>query len=76
LISSLWVNEWIKFVHKNNDLKEAPPGPIDNRDLELKLVIDENFESLKKNQDYYLLTKDVWEFFFNIYGGGPTITRN
>jgi hypothetical protein len=26
--------------------------------------------------DYYLLTQEVWEFFFNIYGGGPTILMN
>ena len=26
LISGVWIQEWIKFAHKNNDLKEPPPG--------------------------------------------------
>lgn len=36
-------------MHKNNDLKETPPGYIDNNDLEQKLVVDENYEAFKKN---------------------------
>jgi ubiquitin C-terminal hydrolase len=28
------VNQWIKFVQKNDDLREAPPGPIKNDSLE------------------------------------------
>jgi hypothetical protein len=40
------------------------------------LVIEEKIDLLKKNVDYYILTKDVWEFFLSIYGGGPTITKN
>jgi hypothetical protein len=45
-------------------------------DLETNLVIFDRRDQLKKNIDYYLLTKEVWEFFFNIYGGGPTILMN
>lgn len=76
LISSIWVNQWIKFVQKNDYLKESPPGPIKNEDLEEFLVFKDKKDSLKKNEDYYLLTREVWEFFFNIYGGGPTIVIN
>jgi hypothetical protein len=76
LISSKWINEWIKFVQKNDNLAESPPGPINNSDLELILVIEDRPEKLKKNVDYFMLTKEVWDFFFNIYGGGPTITVN
>lgn len=57
-------------------MKESPPGPICNESLEKDLVIEENFNKVKKNVDYYFLTKEVWEFFFNIYGGGPAIMIN
>jgi hypothetical protein len=40
------------------------------------LVFKDNREKLRKNVDYYLLTREVWDFFFNIYGGGPAIVMN
>jgi ubiquitin C-terminal hydrolase len=43
--------------------------------LKKKLVIEEDL-SLQKNKDYYMFQKAVWEFFFNIYGGGPIIIMN
>eukprot|EP00347_Sterkiella_histriomuscorum_P013357 403365027 len=76
LVSNEWVNDWFKFAQKNHKLQYKPPGPILNDFLEQELVINENFDKLKKNQDYFLFTKDVWEFFFNIYGGGPVISIN
>lgn len=57
-------------------MQYGPPGPIMNDYLEKELVINENHHSLKKNTDFFMLTKEVWEFFFNIYGGGPVITLN
>lgn len=76
LISSEWVNEWLKFTQNNDKFKESPPGPVSNESLEKDLVFDENFDKVKKNMDYYFLTKEVWEFFFNIYGGGPALMMN
>lgn len=61
------------FVQKNDTLRLAPPGPIKNESLEDYLVFRDNEARLKKNVDFYMLTKDMWDFFFNIYGGGPTI---
>jgi len=52
------------------------PGAIDNRDLERRLVIDDNKDRLRKNVDYYLISQRLWEFFFNLYGGGPSIKIN
>jgi hypothetical protein len=39
-------------------------------------VISDRKDRLKKNVDYFLLTKEVWEFFLSVYGGGPTIIIN
>lgn len=55
LISSDWINEWQKFVNKNERLKESPPGKIDNTELEKELVIEQNFNKLRINQDYHLI---------------------
>jgi DUSP domain len=52
------------------------PGSIDNTILEQKLVIENNKDGLRKNVNFYLLSKQVWDFFLGIYGGGPTITIN
>jgi hypothetical protein len=76
LISSEWVNEWLKFTQRNTKMQYKPPGPIINDYLESELVINENYDKVKKNSDYFLLTKEVWDFLFNIYGGGPVITLN
>ena len=44
-----WINDWLKFVTKNEDLKMPPPGPIDNTELEQVLVISDRKDRLKKN---------------------------
>lgn len=44
--------------------------------MELKLITEDNSQALKRNSDYYQVSKEVWYFFFNIYGGGPTIVTN
>ena len=60
---------------KSKDLSENPPGPIDNLKLEKMLIIESNEKQLKENKDYYLINQKLWEFFFNIYSGGPTICK-
>jgi len=57
-------------------LKIPPPGEIDNKEIERVLVIEENLNDMKKNHDYYLFTKEMWDFFYGIYGGGPIILKN
>jgi hypothetical protein len=31
---------------------------------------------LVDNRDFYLMPKPIWDFFYNIYGGGPAIMKN
>lgn len=57
-------------------MKIPPPGDIDNKELERVLVIDERYNEMKRNHDYYLFTKEMWDFFFALYGGGPIILKN
>lgn len=67
----------MRFVQKGSIVSnQLIPGKIKNEYLEELLVIKDNRAKLKKNTDFYLITQEVWEFFFNIYGGGPTISIN
>jgi len=57
-----------------------PPGPIDNKDIERKLIEEQEYyldsEAFKKNQDFYNVSKPLFYFFQSLYGGGPVIINN
>jgi hypothetical protein len=39
-------------------------------------VLDDNYSRLAENTDFYMMPQGIWEFFYNIYGGGPSIVKN
>ena len=53
VVNHVWINNWIKFIFNN----EKMPGPIDNSSLQIKLVVEDNADRLRKNANYYLLSK-------------------
>ncbi|CAG9762211.1 unnamed protein product [Ceutorhynchus assimilis] len=60
-LSTSWYLQWHAFVQKKSS---EPPGPIDNTKIDSKNIdTDEAAE----------VPESIWEFFHNIYGGGPTI---
>jgi len=70
LISEKWLNNWRKFI---NDDDTSPPGEVTNSDL-----VDSNgvpFPNLRPKKNYRAVTKEVWDYFINIYGGGPPVIR-
>lgn len=61
LLSTSWYKQWEKFVQKRTT--EAP-GPIDNSKINMNQIdVNECAE----------VTEGIWNFFFNIYGGGPEL---
>lgn len=63
-LSVTWFNQWHSFVHKRiND----PPGPIDNNKI--------NTPDVERNERINI-PEEIWNFFYNIYGGGPEIRIN
>ena len=74
VISSSWLREWRQFIDGN---LERPPGPIYNGGLfsvdgkELVSTLKEGIDS----GDYYFLQPELWTFFIQNYGGGPSILR-
>ncbi|KAL1512718.1 hypothetical protein ABEB36_002261 [Hypothenemus hampei] len=60
-ISGSWYLQWHAFVSKKIS---EPPGPIDNSKIDpANINLDEAMD----------VPQPIWEFFYNIYGGGPTI---
>lgn len=60
-LSTSWYTQWHNFVEKRN---QEPPGPIDNTKINLnQLDLNEAAE----------VPECIWNFFYNIYGGGPEI---
>ncbi|EFA07675.2 ubiquitin carboxyl-terminal hydrolase 20 [Tribolium castaneum] len=61
LISTSWYTQWHKFVQKR---AADAPGPIDNSKINMNQIdVNECAE----------ITEGIWNFFFNIYGGGPEL---
>jgi len=78
IVSSKWLREWRGFVGVGRQVsvtKDRPPPPINNNDLfelagSLRVGLREGIQ-----YDYHVLEQPIWELYFQIYGGGPTIIR-
>ncbi|XP_075227999.1 ubiquitin specific protease 20/33 isoform X2 [Lycorma delicatula] len=65
-VSLQWFISWNSYVKGwSND----PPGPIDNSHL----ATCSSDGSVMQVKDYRQVSKDQWEFFHRIYGGGPEV---
>ncbi|KAK7095088.1 ubiquitin carboxyl-terminal hydrolase 20-like [Littorina saxatilis] len=64
-MSMAWFKEWEAFVKGKTDI---PPGPIDNSRI---MVYRNGQYQLRPTADYGQLSPDMWNFLYNIYGGGP-----
>ena len=51
-MSAKWFREWYNFIDSNNSI----PGPINQKDLENALVIEDNRYKLLEKEDFYLRT--------------------
>lgn len=78
IISSKWLRHWRSFVgvgKMSAETRDRPPGPVNNNDLfDLEGKIQCGLvEGLKA--DYQIVEQPMWDFFTQIYGGGPAICR-
>jgi len=78
IISSKWLREWRSFVgvgRPSAQTIDRPPSPINNMDL---FELDGSLRSgLREGvqHDYFILEQPMWDFFVQVYGGGPPILR-
>lgn len=59
ILSLSWYSQWQSFIHKQTS---EPPGPIDNSKI-----------NCDNGHDYVKINEEIWNFFHNIYGGGPEV---
>lgn len=65
-ISMNWFRQWQSFIRtKSCD----PPGPIDNSSI----VSQGQPEAVRPGSDYAQISEELWQFFHQIYGGGPEV---
>ncbi|KAH9512430.1 Ubiquitin carboxyl-terminal hydrolase 20 [Bulinus truncatus] len=66
-ISMSWVKEWEDFVKKRTQI---PPGPIENS----RITVYKNSQpTLRHTSEYAQISRDMWLFLHQIYGGGPEL---
>lgn len=78
VISSKWLRTWRSFVgvgRPDANTRDRPPGPINNLDLfgldgEVREGLSEGTQ-----HDYTVLEQPMWEFYAQVYGGGPAVLR-
>ncbi|CAK9114497.1 unnamed protein product [Durusdinium trenchii] len=78
IISSKWLRSWRSFVGVGRvmaETKDRQPSPIVNGELfeidgTLRNGLQEGIQ-----HDYQILEQAMWEFFLQVYGGGPAILR-
>lgn len=78
VISSKWLREWRSFVGVGRpaaETRDRPPAPINNLDLfDLDGSVRRGLREGVQH-DYHVLEQPVWDFFVQVYGGGPPILR-
>lgn len=71
LLSTIWLKQWQNFIHCDS-LEVDPPGQVDNSTL-LLCTTDQSIKLNTKSQ-YRHIVYEIWRYFLDVYGGGPTIT--
>jgi len=78
IISAKWLREWRSFVgvgKPSTGTRDRPPSPINNMDLfDLDGSLRANLTEGVRN-DFALMEQPMWDFFVQVYGGGPAILR-
>jgi hypothetical protein len=80
MVSKSWLEAWKKFglagAYEDIEFPHLPPGPINNFDLLAPGSSQEIREHLVLDQDYCVLSPNVWSVLHDIYGGGPVLHRH
>ena len=72
LISVNWLSDWLKFA------KGAAGVSTFSRKIDNSMLIDPHNEyklraTARFKKEYRAIDKEVWDFYFQRYGGGPVI---
>jgi hypothetical protein len=70
IISSMWLDVWLAFAQGE---VQRHPGKIQNGHLVESNDPYKFRDNVVPKTDYRPISKDVWEYYFTKYGGGPVI---
>lgn len=69
-LSMNWFRQWQSFIRTRTC---DPPGPIDNSSIVNPPTQSGQSETVKPGSDYAQISEELWQFFYQIYGGGPEV---
>ena len=72
-LTDKYVSNSKKFISENKRIGVLPPGAITNINLIENLATKKLYKDLILNEDYILISKEIWDFFYLNYSGGPVI---
>ncbi|KAH7466014.1 hypothetical protein KRP22_014997 [Phytophthora ramorum] len=75
-VSADWIRSWLLFVSKYKGEEEHSPGSVDNMPLISDDLMNGTFQiktSLVIKKDFRMINKKSWDYYQDVYGGGPAI---
>ncbi|KAF4318229.1 hypothetical protein BBO99_00004663 [Phytophthora kernoviae] len=75
-VSADWIRNWLFFVSKFKGDETHNPGSLDNMPLISDDLMNGTFQiktGLVIKKDFRMINKKSWDYYQNVYGGGPAI---
>ncbi|KAE9296859.1 hypothetical protein PF008_g23893 [Phytophthora fragariae] len=75
-VSANWIHAWLLFVSKYKGEEVHSPGTVDNMPLISDDLMNGTFQiktGLVIKKDFRMINKKSWDYYQNVYGGGPAI---
>ncbi|KAG7399956.1 hypothetical protein PHYBOEH_007476 [Phytophthora boehmeriae] len=75
-VSAGWIRNWLLFVSKYKGDENHNPGSLDNMPLISDDLMNGTFQiksGLVIKKDFRMINRKSWDYYQNIYGGGPAI---
>ncbi|KAG7379060.1 hypothetical protein PHYPSEUDO_009103 [Phytophthora pseudosyringae] len=75
-VSVGWIRAWLLFVSKYKGEEVHSPGTVDNMPLISDDLMNGTFQiksGLVIKKDFRMINKKSWDYYQNVYGGGPAI---
>lgn len=75
-VNTDWIRNWLLFVSKYKGDETHNPGSVDNMPLISDDLMNGTFQiktGLVIKRDFRMINKKSWDYYQNVYGGGPAI---
>ncbi|KAL3666486.1 hypothetical protein V7S43_008733 [Phytophthora oleae] len=75
-VNASWIRAWLLFVSKYKGEEVHSPGTVDNMPLISDDLMNGTFQiksGLVIKKDFRMINRKSWDYYQNVYGGGPAI---